>query len=203
MKNPVRKMIVSTALIGIALFGAFTQAASAYDLNSLSGAARSCNNGVHSVGVAYRLDAWQDRNGNVIMTGDLQDPCTDGQLAVIYYRQVGWGVTGSWGFIQTGAANVHFTRTVPLLSVAATDMEIKVCRTGGDPGRSASATYFLQAAVSGPARPLRWRCCRWAGRASAAFWLSARRGPGGARCQHRPGPCGPMAAPGQPWSWWS
>lgn len=132
MNHPVRKLIASTVLIGTAVLGAFAQSASAYDVDSLSGAVRTCRNGVHSSAVAYRLDAWQDRLGNVIMTGDLQDPCTDGQNAIIYYRQVGWNVAGSWGSIQTGAASVHFTRSAPLLNAFATDMQIQVCRTGAD-----------------------------------------------------------------------
>ena len=132
MKNPARKMIVSAAMLGIALFGAFTQTASAYELSSVSGAARTCQNGVHSVGVAYRLDGYSS-GGSVIIDLDLQDPCTDGQLAVLWYRQVNIdGARGPWGTLQTGLSNQHFNRSMVRWRPLVTDVEIYVCRSGGD-----------------------------------------------------------------------
>jgi hypothetical protein len=52
---------------------------------------------------------------------------------VIWYRQVTYnGTRGAWGMIQTGASKVHFTRSMVRMSWAVTDVEIVVCRTGGD-----------------------------------------------------------------------
>jgi hypothetical protein len=132
MKHTIRKIITSTALIGATLVGAFGQTAAAADIATLSGSNRNCSNGYRSVGVAYALDGYSS-GGNVIIEGDLSDPCTDGQYAVIWYRQIAIGhAPGPWGMIRTGAAKVHFTRSMVRMSPFVTDVQVVVCRTGSD-----------------------------------------------------------------------
>lgn len=141
MNQTFRKIIASTVLMGSVLVGAAIQPASAAEMASLSGATRSCSNGVHSVGVAYALDGYSS-GGSIIVTGNLAAPCTDGQMAVIWYRQVAMGgARGAWRMTRTGAARVHFTRQMVRMSAWVTDVEVVVCRTGAD--EACGATRYL------------------------------------------------------------
>lgn len=119
----------AAALASVVLGGA---PAHAYgSIATLSGSNIQCREGLRSVGVAYNLQATKFNDGTILVDGQLKDPCTDGQYATLFMRELspnGAATTG-WYYVRTGSATpVTIRPSIPQRGIVS-DVQVVVCRT--------------------------------------------------------------------------